>query len=136
MDTRFKILIVDDDNINVKLMSAALKDDYDIVVALNGKEAISQVKLHKPHLILMDVMMPGMGGFDACIIIKSYSSFKNIPIIFVTAMEGDEGKLFAMGLREFDYLTKPVNFTELKQLVRKRLALDEVVPGGTVGTTG
>ena len=122
MDTKFKILIVDDDPINVKMMVHMLSEEYDLITAPNGKEALSQVKKHKPDLIVMDVMMPVMGGFDASILIKSYESFKHIPIIFITATEGQEGKLFAMELREFDYLTKPVNSTQLKQLVSERLA--------------
>jgi putative two-component system response regulator len=122
MDSHFKILVVDDDPINVKMMVHVLKDEYEVVTAPNGKEALVQVKKHKPDLIIMDVMMPVMGGFDASILIKSYESFKHIPIIFITAMDGNEGKIFAMELREFDYLTKPVDFAALKQLMSERLA--------------
>ncbi len=125
MDGQFKILVVDDDPINLKIVTAALKDDYEVINALNGKEAIAQIKKHKPDLVVMDVMMPGLSGFDVSILIKSYESFSNTPIIFMTASDNSEKKLSGLELGGIDYLFKPVDFTRLRELVRNHIALKE-----------
>ena len=125
MNKRFKILVVDDEFINIHLMSAALRDEYDIFTALNGYSAISLLKEHKPDLVLLDVMMPDLSGFDVCSIIKSDPAFADIPVIFLTALDTDDEELHGLELGGIDYLTKPVNFALLKQRVRNHLTLKE-----------
>lgn len=125
MTKRFKILVVDDEFINIQLMSAALKDEYEVLTALNGFNAISRLKEHKPDLIMLDVMMPDLNGFDVCSIIKSDPAFADIPVIFLTALDTDDEELHGLELGGIDYLTKPVNFALLKQRVRNHLALKE-----------
>ena len=125
MNNRFRILLVDDDLINIQFMTSSLKDEYDILTAQNGHEAISQVKEHEPDLILLDVMMPDMNGFDVCKIIKSDEAFAEIPVIFLTALDTLEGALRGLELGGIDYLIKPVNYDLLKLRVRNHIALKE-----------
>ncbi len=85
MDKRFKILAVDDEPINLKLMTAALKGNYDILTALNGYDAIDLLEEYRPDIVLLDVMMPNLDGFEVCKIIKADERYADIPVIFLTA---------------------------------------------------
>jgi PAS domain S-box-containing protein len=125
MNKRFKILAVDDDPVNISVMASALMDEYDIITALNGHDAISQVKEHIPDLILLDIMMPDLNGFEVCSIIKSYQEYADIPVIFLTALDTYDGELRGLELGAIDYLTKPINFTLLKLRVYNHIALKE-----------
>ena len=125
MDKRFKILIVDDEPVNIQLMMAALKDEYDILTALNGHDAINQLEEHMPDLILLDVMMPDITGFDVCKIIKADERFANIPVIFLTALDSQAGELQGLELGGIDYLIKPIRYAQLKLRVRNHIALKE-----------
>jgi PleD family two-component response regulator len=125
MNKRYKILAVDDEPINIQLMNAALKGEYDVFTALNGFDAITQLKEHMPDLILLDVMMPDMNGFDVCNNIKADASFADIPVIFLTALEPHDGELRGLEIGGIDYLTKPVNFELLKLRVRNHIALKQ-----------
>ncbi len=123
MDIRFTILAVDDEPINIKLMTAALKGEYDILTAQNGHDAIIILEERKPDLILLDVMMPDMSGFEVCKIIKADEKHADIPVIFLTALDTLEGQLQGLELGGIDYLTKPINFTLLRLRVRNHLEL-------------
>jgi DNA-binding response OmpR family regulator len=121
MDKRFRILVVDDEPVNVRIISSALKGEYDIFTALNGHEAISQLKEHEPDLILLDVMMPDINGFDVCKIIKANALFVDIPVIFLTALDSHEGACRGLDVGGIDYLTKPVDLELLKLRVRNHI---------------
>lgn len=125
MSKRFSILVVDDDPINVQTLVGALENKYDCLSALDGHDAISQLKNHKVDLIFLDVMMPGLSGYDVCQIIKSDKLLADIPVVFVTALDTDEGSLQGLELGAIDYLTKPVNLDLLKLRVRNHLAMKE-----------
>ncbi|MEI6206329.1 MAG: response regulator [Desulfuromonadales bacterium] len=125
MDKHFKILVVDDEPVNIQLMTAVLKDEYCILTALNGYEAINHLEEHKPDLILLDVMMPDISGFDVCKIIKADERFTDIPVIFLTALDSQDGQLQGLELGAIDYLTKPIIFPLLKLRVRNQLAMKE-----------
>jgi DNA-binding response OmpR family regulator len=125
MNKRFCILVVDDDPINVQTLVGALENKYDCLSALDGHDAISQLKNHKVDLIFLDVMMPGLSGYDVCQIIKSDKLLADIPVVFITALDTDEGSLRGLELGAIDYLTKPVNLDLLKLRVRNHLALKE-----------
>lgn len=125
MDKRFRLLLVDDEQINIQLMTAAFKNDFDISTALNGHDAIGQLEEHKPDLILLDVMMPDIDGFDTCKIIKGDERFADIPIIFLTALNTPEGELQGLELGGIDYLVKPINFALLKLRVRNHITMRE-----------
>lgn len=111
---RKKILVVDDSS-TVTLMQRMVlnRHAFDVVVASDGEEAIGVAKREHPDLILMDVVMPKMNGFDACRLIRQDESIRNVPIIMVTTRgEGTNVELgFESGCN--DYVTKPINHTEL-----------------------
>jgi cyclic di-GMP phosphodiesterase len=119
-----KILIVDDTPLNIKILGDALHDHYDIIVALNGEEAIQRACQHPlPDLILMDIMMPGMDGYTACEHLKENPITKDIPLIFVTAKQEikDEEKGFLLGA--VDYISKPFSLPIVRARIRTHLAL-------------
>lgn len=124
MEQREKILIVDDERLNISLLMAQLNQDYDIMVAMDGEQAL--VNVHSatpPDLILLDICLPGMDGFEVCRIIKSDPKTQEIPIIFVTAMleEAQEQQGFAIGA--VDYITKPCSVSIIQARVKTHLAL-------------
>ncbi len=123
MSRRFKILVVDDEPINIQVITAALKEKYDVIASTNGFDAITRLKAVMPDLILLDVMMPDMDGFDVCRNIKADDSFADIPVIFLTALDTYEGALRGLELGGIDYLAKPVDLDMLKLRVRNHLEL-------------
>ncbi len=123
MATRFSILVVDDEPINIKVMLSALGDEYDIIPALNGFDAITLLREHPVDLILLDVLMPEISGFDVCTMIKSDEAFIDIPVIFLTAFDTEEGELRGLVLGGIDYLTKPINYDLLRQRIRNHVVL-------------
>ena len=125
MKKRFKILVVDDDPANVQAVASVLLNHYDVITALDGYVAISLIKEDIPDLILLDVMMPGLSGFDVCSIIKSDEAFVDIPVIFLTALDTFDGELRGLEQGAADYLSKPINFSLLKLRIRNHLALKE-----------
>lgn len=109
-----KILLVEDNPQNRYLVTFLLeKNGYDVVVAEDGEEAISAVAEHVPDLILMDVQLPKLDGYEATRRIKSDQRFASIPLVALTAhsMKGDRGKAMAAGCD--DYVTKPVDADQL-----------------------
>ncbi len=122
--TKQKILIVDDIPANISLLGRALGESYEIIVATNGDDAIRLARL-KPHpdLVLLDIMMPGIDGYEVCRILKESVLTSKIPVIFVTAMgdNEDEAKGFEVG--GVDYITKPVIAAIVRARVQTHLAL-------------
>jgi len=125
MDKRFRILAVDDEYINTQVIKSFLREEYDVVTALSGQEAIDMVKHYMPDLILLDVMMPDINGFDVCKTIKGDERFADIPIIFLTGLDTQDGQLEGLELGAIDYLTKPIKLPLLKLRVRNHIALKE-----------
>jgi diguanylate cyclase (GGDEF)-like protein len=120
---RCRILIVDDEPANIRLLEGALRGDYEICSALDGFDAVRQIKARMPDLILLDVMMPDINGFDVCRTIKSDEVFSAIPVIFLTAMDTFEGAVEGFEAGGIDFLTKPVNLDLLKLRVNNHLEL-------------
>ena len=120
---RHKILVVDDEPLNLQLMREILGDDYQLAFATNGRKALEGAAKHKPNLILMDIMMPEMDGYQACRALKRDPELARIPVIFVTAMgeAEDESKGFDVG--GVDYITKPMRAPVIKHRVRTHLSL-------------
>ncbi len=125
MDKRYRILAVDDEYINTQVIKSLLREEYDVLTALNGEEAIDMVKRYIPDLILLDVMMPDISGFEVCKIIKADELYADIPIIFLTALDTHDGQLEGLELGAIDYLTKPIKLPLLKLRVRNHMALKE-----------
>lgn len=116
------ILIVDDDPENLKLLSLCFKDKgYRILSAQDGESAIQKIKLLKPAIILLDVMMPGIDGFETCKRIKEFDATKDIPVIFMTALNDTESILKGYEVGAIDYISKPFNFDEIKVRVANYL---------------
>ena len=104
------VLVVDDTPDNLSLMSGLLKDLYKVKVANNGEKAIKIVQGDsRPDLILLDIMMPGLSGYDVCKILKQDPALRDIPIIFLTAMTGTDDEKKGLELGAVDFITKPVN---------------------------
>jgi len=122
-DTLHNILVVDDVETNVDILVAILGDDYDLSVALDGPSALEYVAEEPVDLILLDIMMPEMDGYEVCRQLKKNISTRSIPVIFVTAMGEvrDETKGFELGA--VDYITKPVSPPIVKARVGTQLAL-------------
>ena len=119
-----KLLIVDDDPTNVKLLAAKLADsNYTILKAYSGEEALQKAKSENPDLVLLDVMMPGMNGFEVTARMKNDSETADIPIILVTALDGSDSKNKGLEAGADDFLNKPVHTAELKARVKSLLRL-------------
>lgn len=126
-----RVLVVDDVEFNVKLLDVKLKREYyQVSTAGNGIQAIQAAKDFQPDIILMDVMMPEMDGFEATKIIKSDPDLSHIPIIIVTALNAQDDKVRGLESGADDFLTKPINdvalMSRLKSLVRLKLMNDEL----------
>jgi putative two-component system response regulator len=119
------ILLVDDDLINIHILREALKENYIILAAKCGISALEIVKNTTPDLILLDVVMPGMDGFEVCSLLKKDDSTKEIPIIFITSLSDviDEEKGLLLGA--IDYITKPFNSYVLKLRINNHLKLKQ-----------
>ncbi len=118
-----KILIVDDTKTNVDILIQALRNDYKLGVALNGFKAIEYTKNNNPDLILLDIMMPDMDGFEVCERLKQDPETHDIPIIFITALEETHHKTKGFTIGAVDYITKPFDISEVKARVKTHLAL-------------
>ncbi len=118
-----KILIVDDEAVNVGVLANALKGSYEICTALSGEEALGMLKEHSPDLVLLDVMMPEMDGFEVCRLMRAEGAYADTPIIFVTALDSEEGESEGLELGAVDYITKPVNLKLAKLRIRNQLEL-------------
>jgi len=125
-----RVLVVDDLPPNVKLLEAKLTAEYfDVVTASDGPSAIAAAKTKSPDVILLDVMMPGMDGFEVCRILKTDPTTMHIPIIMVTALNETSDRVHGLESGADDFLTKPVNdvalFARIKSLARLKLIRDE-----------
>ena len=116
-----KILVVEDVDVNRDLVVQLLEDDYEVIEAVNGEEAVALAEKERPDLILMDLSLPVMDGWEATRQIKSNDDLKSVPIIALTAhaMKGDEDKAKAAGCN--DYMTKPIDDDELFAKLAKYL---------------
>jgi len=116
-----KILVVEDVDFNRDLVVQLLEDNYQVIEAVNGQEGVSIAEKEKPELILMDLSLPVMDGWEATRILKSDTELRSIPIIALTAhaMKGDEEKALAAGCD--DYLVKPLDEDELLSKIEKHL---------------
>ena len=126
LDTEIKkptLLLVDDEPVNLRVLKQLLGNDYQLVFAKNGEEALKLAESRLPNLILLDVMMPGLTGFEVCRQLKQKKQTRAIPIIFVTALndEHDEAEGFEAGA--VDYIIKPISSAIVKARVKTHLSL-------------
>ena len=119
-----KILIVDDEDANLRLLTQWLIPlGYAIELASDGEEAVRKARDKSPDLIILDIMMPVMDGYEACRILKAAPETKNIPIIIVTALHERESKLKGLSVSANDFLSKPIDQTELTIRVKNLLKI-------------
>ena len=120
------ILIVDDNLTNLEVMSKTLSDaGYEVAIALSGERAIRQIQNGPPDLILLDIMMAGIDGYETCQLIKKNSEWASIPIIFMTALADTSNKVKGFELGAVDYITKPFQEQELLARVKTHLRLKQ-----------
>jgi len=126
-----KILVVDDMPVNVKLLADLLRvKGYTVVTAASGAEALVKVEKEQPGLVLLDVMMPGMSGYDVCRKIRENPATAMLPVVMVTALDPAQERVKGIEAGADDFLTKPINQPELlarvKSLLRIKLLHDEL----------
>jgi DNA-binding response OmpR family regulator len=117
------ILVVDDNRDNVEIMRAFLDSrGYHVICALDGKSALAKLEEAQPALVLLDVMMPGMDGWQVCRTIKNHPEHGKIKVVMVTAKGGFEDKVEGMRSGADDYIVKPLDLKELAEKVERNLA--------------
>ncbi|ATD57425.1 response regulator [Clostridium chauvoei] len=122
-----KVLVVDDEAHIVELISYNLiNSGYDVITASNGNDAVKMARENKPSLVLLDLMLPGIDGFDVCKVIKGDKELKNTSIIMLTAKGEELDKILGLELGADDYITKPFSIREL--LARIKAVLRRVAP--------
>jgi len=114
-----RILIVDDQKDIVELIRFKLENEgFECLVAFDGEEGLQKAKKEDPDLILMDIMMPKINGYQVCRLLKSDENYKNIPIIMLSAKDQESDKFWGKESGADDYITKPFNFEELFQKIQ------------------
>lgn len=121
-----QVLVVDDAETNIAILIELLGDFYDVSIALNGPDALEIVMNNQPDLILLDIVMPGMDGFQVCTQLKKNEKTKSIPVIFLTGETTEESVVQGFALGAADFLTKPFLPAELLARVQTHLTLAEV----------
>ncbi|MEL6361359.1 MAG: PleD family two-component system response regulator [Pseudomonadota bacterium] len=133
-----RVLVVDDLEPNVKLLEAKLRAEYfDVLSAFSGQEAVDRAKEEQPDIILLDVMMPGMDGFEACRKLKAAPETAHIPVVMVTALDQQADRVAGLSAGADDFLTKPVEdvalFARVRSLTRLKMMTDELRMRYTTG---
>ncbi len=123
IETRPTLLLVDDVVANIDMLISALGEDYSVRVATDGAQALDSVKKALPDLILLDVMMPGIDGFEVCRRLKDDPATQDIPIIFITALNETLYKIKGFSLGAVDYVSKPFQIEEVRARVNAHLEL-------------
>ncbi len=126
-----RVLVVDDVLHNVKLLEAKLSSEYfEVLTAMNGIDALEIIEKEQPDIILLDVMMPGMDGFEVCRRLKANPVSAHIPVIMVTALDQPKDRLTGLEAGADDFLTKPIQdlplFARVRSLVRLKVLMDEL----------
>lgn len=121
-----RILVVDDDQKNVELMEAYLSPDYEMIPAYRGKEALEILEKEEIDLVLLDVMMPDMKGYEVCVKLKENENTQFIPVIIVSALSRRKDRIQGLEAGADEFLTKPIDQIELKTRVKSLLRLKEL----------
>ena len=133
-----RVLVVDDILSNVKLLEAKLTSEYfEVVTAYSGLEALAKMDESEPDIVLLDVMMPGMDGFEVCRRIKANPKTAHVPVVMVTALDQPSDRVAGLEAGADDFLTKPVDdaalFARVRSLVRLKMMTDELRMRETTG---
>lgn len=122
---KHKILIVDDEDINIDILKSGLNEEYDIYAAKTGLKALEIIKKVKPNIVLLDLVMPEMDGYETISKIKEINEINEIPVIFLTALKGLDHKTKGFDLGAADYVTKPFDIVEVKARVKNHIEISE-----------
>lgn len=106
---RYKLLVVDDQPINIQVLYQTFSANYDVCMATNGKQALKVCAEQNPDLILLDIEMPDMNGFEVCQLLKADPLTQNVPVIFVTAHVDETSETQGLDLGAVDFISKPIN---------------------------
>ncbi|MCL2175914.1 MAG: diguanylate cyclase [Treponema sp.] len=117
------LLIVDDENANLKILTHILGSEYTIYTASNGLNALQKAKELQPDLILLDILMPGMDGYETLSTIKTTEEIKRIPVVFITGLDSEEDEEKGLSLDAADYITKPFSVPIVKLRVRNQIQI-------------
>ncbi|MCK6416894.1 MAG: PleD family two-component system response regulator [Giesbergeria sp.] len=124
MDAQATILVVDDSPENLQVLSAVLKEQYKVRVALNGERALAlSLADPQPDLILLDVVMPGMDGYEVCKRLKAHAATASIPVLFVSSRDEEADEALGLSLGAIDYIVKPIRPSIVQARVRNHLEL-------------
>ncbi|MGY6276895.1 response regulator [Methylomonas sp. MgM2] len=122
-DTKPTVLVIDDKPENIDVLVGTLKHDYNVKAAISGEMGLKVVRAGPPDIILLDIMMPGIDGYEVCRRLKADYTTRHIPIIFITAKISVEDELKGLELGAVDYIAKPISPPILQARVRTQLAL-------------
>jgi diguanylate cyclase (GGDEF)-like protein len=122
-DIQHSILVVDDSRMNIEILSDVLKSEYNVLCATNGKDALEIARRQVPDIILLDVIMPEMNGYEICTSLKSDPLTQNIPIIFITGQDQEEDEAKGLEAGAIDYITKPIRPSLVRARVHNHLQL-------------
>ncbi len=121
------IFVIDDNPVNVTLLQELLLGfNYSVRVAVRGSTAIKSIQLDQPDLILMDLKMPDMDGYEICEKLKNNQQTKNIPIIFISAIDEVDAKVKALNVGGVDYITKPFQPEYISAIIRTHLSIRRI----------
>ncbi len=119
-----KILLVEDDASNLHFLAAALRDeDYELSAVSSGEQALALASRTIPDLILLDVNLPGMNGYQVCERLRADELLRDIPIIFLSGFDDERAKLYAFEAGGVDYITKPIRLAEVLARVKSQIDL-------------
>ncbi|MBF0118900.1 MAG: two-component system response regulator [Desulfobacterales bacterium] len=129
-DKKEKILIVDDTPVNIRMLASVLKDDYKLIFATNGTKALNILEQEElPDLILLDIIMPDIDGYEVMQKVKNNEKTKDIPVIFITSMTEEDNETKGLGLGAVDYITKPFSLSIVKARIKTHLKLKQYQSG-------
>ncbi len=127
MGTPTKILVVDDTPKNVKLLADRLTAmGYTVLTAGSGREALALIEVELPDLVLLDIMMPDMSGYEVCRKIRENPATENLPVVMVTALDSSQERIKALEVGADDFLPKPISQPELLARVRSLLRIKQL----------
>lgn len=124
-DSQTRILVVDDEPANIELAANIFEHDYEMLFAMNGEKALEIAAAAAPDLILLDVMLHGMNGFEVCSRLKADPLTRDIPVIFVTGLGDTAAETKGLELGAMDYITKPINPPVVRMRVRNQIELKQ-----------
>ncbi len=125
-EKRATLLLVDDLPANIKVLLSVLREEYEILVATSGALALKSAMSKPVDLIVLDIVMPEMDGYEVCRRLKTEESTKDVPVIFLTGGDADSDESEGLALGAVDYVTKPVNPQLLKRRIESQLTIREL----------